>query len=35
VFFGTPEEFRRCEHGAVRQFLEADLRMADALRGIV
>ena len=33
VFWGTPAEFRKAEHPAIRAFLEAEQRTLDALKG--
>jgi phospholipid/cholesterol/gamma-HCH transport system ATP-binding protein len=31
VFFGTKDEFRKSEHPAIRQFLDAEMRTVQAL----
>lgn len=33
VFFGTPDEFRKSEHAAIREFLAAERHSADAFYG--
>jgi phospholipid/cholesterol/gamma-HCH transport system ATP-binding protein len=34
VFWGTPAEFRKCDHEAIRSFLDAERRTIAALQGV-